>query len=872
MNSYRLHEWTSIHQPMRALYSGTLGSTKWIVDYRFFFSSRRRHTRCGRDWSSDVCSSDLTGRVTGVNTSLLDVLHDAADNHVGAVTNGIDIHLDGGIQEVVQQYRAVVGYQNGTAHVTHQLGFVIDDFHGTATQHVGRTNHQRIADFTGRQDTFFMAAHSGVLGLLQAQALDHLLETLTVFGTVNSIRAGADNGHTSSFQATGQFQRGLATVLHNDALRFFDVDDFQHVFQGDRLEVQPVGGIVVGRHGLRVAVDHDGFVTVFTHGQGRVHTAVVEFDALADTVGAATDHHDLLAVRRLRLALFLVSGVHVGGVGGKLSCTGIYPLVHRANAQVVAQLAQADFGNAQQLGQAGVGEALALQAEQGGLVDIGLAGGFQGLLFFDQVFNLHQVPGVHLGMTEHFVDGHAGAEGITDVPGTLGAGYVQLPDQDFTGAFGLQLVQLLVKTLRAHFQTTQGFLHGFLEGTTNRHHLTHRLHLGSQAGVGLGELLEGEARNLGNHVVDAGLERGRGYAAGNFVLQLIKGVSDGQLGRDLGNRETGGLGSQRGGTGYPRVHLDHDHTAGVRIDAELYVGAAGFHTDLTQHRQGGVPHDLVFLVGQGLGRGNSDGVTGVHAHGVEVLDGADDDAVVVLVANDFHLILFPADQGLVDQQLVGRRQVQTPGADFFELILVVGDTAAGAAHGEGGTNDAREADVFGRGPGFGHGVNDGGARALKADFPHGLVKTVTVFGFVDGVGVGADHFHTVLFQNPVFFEIQSAVQRSLTTHGGQQGVRLFFLDDLFDRLPGDGLDVGGIGHGRVGHDGGRVGVHQDNPVTLFAQRLAGLGPGVVEFARLPDHDKTCAQDQDALDVCTFWHVLVNLSATFEFFQRDTQRR
>src|SRR6266550_3931765 len=27
--------------------------------YSFFFSSRRRHTRCSRDWSSDVCSSDL---------------------------------------------------------------------------------------------------------------------------------------------------------------------------------------------------------------------------------------------------------------------------------------------------------------------------------------------------------------------------------------------------------------------------------------------------------------------------------------------------------------------------------------------------------------------------------------------------------------------------------------------------------------------------------------------------------------------------------------------------------------------------------------------------------------------------------------------
>src|SRR5215813_3902374 len=32
----------------------------------FFFSSRRRHTRCGRDWSSDVCSSDL---VLGIETT-----------------------------------------------------------------------------------------------------------------------------------------------------------------------------------------------------------------------------------------------------------------------------------------------------------------------------------------------------------------------------------------------------------------------------------------------------------------------------------------------------------------------------------------------------------------------------------------------------------------------------------------------------------------------------------------------------------------------------------------------------------------------------------------------------------------------------------
>src|SRR3712207_8121315 len=33
------------------------------VYYIFFFSSRRRHTRYWRDWSSDVCSSDVTYRL-----------------------------------------------------------------------------------------------------------------------------------------------------------------------------------------------------------------------------------------------------------------------------------------------------------------------------------------------------------------------------------------------------------------------------------------------------------------------------------------------------------------------------------------------------------------------------------------------------------------------------------------------------------------------------------------------------------------------------------------------------------------------------------------------------------------------------------------
>src|SRR5690606_41089528 len=37
---------------------------------KFFFSSRRRHTRFSRDWSSDVCSSDLQVVVSGATAAV----------------------------------------------------------------------------------------------------------------------------------------------------------------------------------------------------------------------------------------------------------------------------------------------------------------------------------------------------------------------------------------------------------------------------------------------------------------------------------------------------------------------------------------------------------------------------------------------------------------------------------------------------------------------------------------------------------------------------------------------------------------------------------------------------------------------------------
>jgi len=66
----------------------------------------------------------------------------------------------------------------------------------------------------------------------------------------------------------------------------------------------------------------------------------------------------------------------------------------------------------------------------------------------------------------------------------------------------------------------------------------------------------------------------------------------------------------------------------------------------------------------------------VDAHGIEVLDRADDLDVVVQVAHHLQLELLPAQDALLDEHLLGGAQVQAPGHDGLELVHVVGDAAA----------------------------------------------------------------------------------------------------------------------------------------------------------------------------------------------------
>src|SRR5256884_718117 len=58
------------------------GPSHEVLTVQFFFSSRRRHTICSRDWSSDVCSSDL--------------LREGFAHHADGDAQDLDVHLQRG--------------------------------------------------------------------------------------------------------------------------------------------------------------------------------------------------------------------------------------------------------------------------------------------------------------------------------------------------------------------------------------------------------------------------------------------------------------------------------------------------------------------------------------------------------------------------------------------------------------------------------------------------------------------------------------------------------------------------------------------------------------------------------------------------------
>src|SRR3989442_15558709 len=94
--------------------------------YFFFFSSRRRHTRCGRDWSSDVCSSDLGNYAQAL--SLFDDILEVDPSNVNAlIGKAVAYRRRGKAQEALNCLDLVLGVQPGNASALLNRGNILLD-------------------------------------------------------------------------------------------------------------------------------------------------------------------------------------------------------------------------------------------------------------------------------------------------------------------------------------------------------------------------------------------------------------------------------------------------------------------------------------------------------------------------------------------------------------------------------------------------------------------------------------------------------------------------------------------------------------------------------------------------------------------------
>ena len=198
------------------------------------------------------------------------------------------------------------------------------------------------------------------------------------------------------------------------------MDKFQNIFFRQRLEIKTVRGIVIRRDSFGVTIDHDGFNIEFRHGVGRVTTAIIKFNTLADAIRSAAEDNNLLAVRHTGFILHiaakarhLISRVHIRGFGCKLCRASIHPLIDRAHACLVTGLTNSAFRFTCQLTNPNIGKPFRFNcAPCLGIFWQSIFG--QPILRFNQRLNLAQEPRIKFRILLNFLNGKSCAEGLRD--------------------------------------------------------------------------------------------------------------------------------------------------------------------------------------------------------------------------------------------------------------------------------------------------------------------------------------------------------------------------------------------------------------------------------------------------------------------------
>src|SRR5579859_6127711 len=245
-----------------------------------------------------------TGRVAGVYAGFFNVLHDSADHNVFAIRERVHVNFNRVFQKMIDQNRPLLRIFDRLFHVADNAVVIIGDHHGASAKNVGWPHEHRVSCLAGTGNSFFHAGGNRAGRLRDIEFFQKFAEAFAVFCKVNRFGRSADDRYAGALQWQRQVQRRLPAELHDHADRSaalgFMLVDREYVFKGERLKVEAITGVIVGRDRFRIAVDHDGFVTIVVQREGGVAAAVVKLNALANSVGAAAQDEDFPFVGRRR--------------------------------------------------------------------------------------------------------------------------------------------------------------------------------------------------------------------------------------------------------------------------------------------------------------------------------------------------------------------------------------------------------------------------------------------------------------------------------------------------------------------------------------------------------------------------------------------
>ena len=265
----------------------------------------------------------------------LDVLHDAGDEHIHAVRNGV--HFELGAHEVLIAEHGVFDVLGeDDVHIAGDVVLREGDRHVLPADDVRRAQEHGIAERFRRLDRLLLRHDREALGTGDIELFEKFVEALAILCPVDAVGARAEDGHARLIEIAAQLDGGLPAEGDDDAVGLFDVDDVLHVLGGQRLEVKPVCRVEVGGDRLGVVVDDDDLVAELLERPHAVDGGVVELDALPDADGARADDDDALFLALVDKGLcfvvieFVVGRIEIRRLRRELCRAGIDHLEARA--------------------------------------------------------------------------------------------------------------------------------------------------------------------------------------------------------------------------------------------------------------------------------------------------------------------------------------------------------------------------------------------------------------------------------------------------------------------------------------------------------------------------------------------------------------